>query len=637
MCGISGVFSLNGPLDRQVRLALPAINGAMSHRGSDGDGFFKDTHVAFGHRRLAIIDRAGGQQPIANEDHTCWIVFNGEIYNHRALRPLLEAKGHRFRTVSDTEVILHAYEEFGSACVERLEGMFAFAIYDGRRQEVFAARDRLGKKPFFYTVLDGTFHFASELPALRHSPRWRGDLDLTALEGFLSLGYFIAPSTIYRDVFKLLPGHWLRARDGHVETHQYWDVPEFDTDDRPDDQLIEEIDATLRRAVTDRLESEVPLGAFLSGGIDSGLVVSYMAEALGDRLVTTSVGFGDAGHNELEAAGVVARHFQSAHHAAVIEPALEEVLGPVTTHLGEPLADSSAIPTWYVSRAARRHVTVALTGDGGDETFAGYDLRYVPHAVEASVRGVLPDVLIRAAAWLGTRWPRSPRLPKPLRLGTLAENLGRDPAAAYYFDLAFLKPAETRTLMGLEPNRDPTSSPVYDQVTEPYRRCPSKNAVQRAEYADLKVYMPNDPLVKVDRMSMAHGLEIRCPLLDRRVVELAFRIPASRKQQGLKGKALLRALARRRLPGKLWQLPKRGFTVPIGSWIAGPYQRSFENELFDRSARISNYLDGRELHRRFIAHRDGRANHSYTLWSAWVLERWLRDSHDSQPSAAACF
>jgi asparagine synthase (glutamine-hydrolysing) len=623
MCGISGVFALNGPLDPEVRLALPAINGAIAHRGPDGDGFFNDTRVAFGHRRLAIIDRAGGQQPMANEDGTCWIVFNGEIYNHRALRPLLESKGHQFRTVSDTEVILHAYEEFGPACVERLEGMFAFAIYDGRRQELFAARDRLGKKPFFYAVLDGTFHFASELPALAHSPAWRGDVDLTAIEGYLSLGYFIAPATVYRDVFKLLPGHWLRASRAGVETRQYWDVQEFDTDGRPDEALIAEIDATLRQAVTDRLESEVPLGAFLSGGIDSGLVVSYMAEALGDRLVTTSVGFGHAGHNELEAAGVVASHFKSQHHASVIEPELDEVIEAVTSHLGEPLADSSAIPTWYVSRAARTHVTVALTGDGGDESFAGYDFRYVPHAIEASVRSVMPDALSPAAAWLGTRWPRSPRLPKPLRVGSLAENLGRDPAAAYYSDLAFLKPADARTLMGLDPDRDPAKSPVYEQVTEPYRRCPSKNAVQRAEYADLKVYMPNDPLVKVDRMSMAHGLEIRCPLLDRRVVELAFRIPAARKQQGTQGKVLLRALARRRLPGKLWQLPKRGFTVPISEWIAGPNATQFRDEVFGRGSALAQHLDVNELERRFVAHHKGHSNHGYTLWAAWVLERWL--------------
>jgi asparagine synthase (glutamine-hydrolysing) len=488
---------------------------------------------------------------------------------------------------------------------------------------LFAARDRLGKKPFFYTVLDGTFHFASELPALTHSPRWRGDVDLTALEGYLSLGYFIAPSTIYRDVFKLLPGHWLRVSRGRVETRQYWDVQEFDTDHRPDERLVEEIDTTLRHAVADRLESEVPLGAFLSGGIDSGLVVSYMAEALGDRLVTASVGFGHAGHNELEAAGVVASHFKSRHHASVIEPELDEVIDPVASHLGEPLADSSAIPTWYVSRAARKHVTVALTGDGGDESFAGYDFRYVPHALEASVRRVMPTALTPAAAWLGTRWPRSPRLPKPLRVGTLAENLGRDPAAAYYADLAFLKPADARRLMGLDPDRDPTKSPVYEQVTEPYRRCPSKNAVQRAEYADLKVYMPNDPLVKVDRMSMAHGLEVRCPLLDRRLVELAFRIPASRKQQGTQGKALLRTLARRRLPGKLWQLPKRGFTLPVGEWIAGPHADMFRDEVIDRSAIVSHHLDIENVEQRFAAHAAGRADHGYTLWAVWVLERWL--------------
>jgi asparagine synthase (glutamine-hydrolysing) len=626
MCGICGLFALNGPLDPEVRRALPSMNGALAHRGPDGDGFYDGPRVGLGHRRLAIIDRAGGRQPISNEDGTCWIIFNGEIYNHRSLRPLLEAKGHRFRTVSDTEVMLHAYEEFGPSCVERFEGMFAFAIYDGRRQELFAARDRLGKKPFFYTVLDGVFHFASELPALAHSPRWRGEVDLTALEGYLSLGYFIAPSTIYRNVHKLMPGHWLRVADGKVETRQYWDVQEFDTDGRSDQELLGEIDAALRQAVHDRLESEVPLGAFLSGGIDSGLVVSYMAESLGDRLVTASVGFGDAAHNELEAAGIVAKHFHSHHHASEIQPALDDVIEPVTSHLGEPLADSSAIPTWYVSRAARAHVTVALTGDGGDETFAGYDFRYVPHALEASVRSLMPEALSPAAAWLGTRWPRSPRLPKPLRVGTLAENLGRDPAAAYYADLAFLKPADARRLMGLDPDRDPTRSPVYEQVTEPYRRCPSRNAVQRAEYADLKIYMPNDPLVKVDRMSMAHGLEVRCPLLDHRVVELAFRIPASRKQQGTQGKALLRALARRRLPGALWQLPKRGFTVPIGGWLAGPYASQFRDEVLGHNAPVSMHLDVNELERRFAAHRTGRGNHAFALWSTWVLDRWLRRS-----------
>jgi asparagine synthase (glutamine-hydrolysing) len=606
----------------------------LAHRGPDGDGFYEAERVALGHRRLAIIDRSGGHQPMSNEDGTCWIVFNGEIYNHRDLRPRLEARGHIFRTRSDTETILHAWEEYGPACVESLEGMFAFAIYDGRRQELFAARDRLGKKPFFYTVLDGVFHFASELPALKASPLWRGEIDLSALEGYLSLGYFLAPSTIHRDVFKLPPAHWLRIANGHMETREYWDVREFDTDQRDAPELVAAIDDTLRTAVHQRLESEVPIGAFLSGGIDSGLIVSYMSEALGDRLVTASVGFGHREHNELEAAALTAAHVKSRHYASEIEPRLDEVIGPVIAGLGEPLADSSAIPTWYVSREARRHVTVALSGDGGDESFAGYDFRYVPHALEASARRVVPAVLQASIGWLGARWPRSPHLPRPLRAGTLLENLGRDPAGAYYADLTFLKPGDTRDIMGLSPVRDITRSPVYDAVTEPYRRCPSRDAVQRAEYADLKVYLPNDPLVKVDRMSMAHSLEVRSPLLDRHVVELAFRIPASKKQVGREGKALLRQLARQRLPAGLWRLPKRGFTAPIGAWIAGPHAHLFSDEVLRSGAAVSSHLDLENVRRRFQAHQQGTRDHGFALWVVWVLNRWL-EANDARPERRA--
>jgi asparagine synthase (glutamine-hydrolysing) len=294
--------------------------------------------------------------------------------------------------------------------------------------------------------------------------------------------------------------------------------------------------------------------------------------------------------------------------------------------LGEPLADSSAIPTWYVSRAARRHVTVALSGDGGDEAWAGYDFRYVPHAMEAEARRWIPGAAEPALGWLGAQWPRSRSLPRPLRAGTVLENLGRDPAGAYYADLAFLKPADARVLMGVAPDRSVESSPVYQIVTEPYRRCPSTNAVQRAEYADLKIYMPNDPLVKVDRMSMAHGLEVRCPLLDRRVVELAFRIPATRKQVGRQGKALLRALARRRLPEGLSQLPKRGFTAPIGDWIAGPHASMFADEVLNTRAVVSSHLDGADVKRRFDSHVKGQSDESHALWAVWVLERWLRDA-----------
>ena len=624
MCGIAGIVALQGPLDPELRLAARAMTGRLQHRGPDGDGFYDHESAVLGHRRLAIIDRTGGAQPMSNEDGSCWVVFNGEIYNHRAMRPALEARGHRFRTSSDTEVILHAYEEYGTRCVERLEGMFAFAVYDSRSRELFMARDRLGKKPLFYFTRNGALHFASELRALSASPAWSGDLDLTALEGYLALGYFLAPGTAYRDVHKVEPGCWLRLAGGTIQTERYWDVTEFDSAHGTDAELVSAIDETLRAAVLERLESEVPLGAFLSGGIDSGLVVSYMAEALGDRLVTASVGFESAGHNELEAAALTAAHVRSRHHEELILPRLEDVFDDIVDGFGEPLADSSAIPTWYVSKAARRHVTVALSGDGGDETFAGYDFRYVPHALEDRARRIFRGGSGRAAArWLGRHWPRDPRLPRPLRLGNVFDNLAHDPATAYFLDLCFVKPRAVRALVG-SPDADIRRGPVYAAVTDWYRRCPSTSALQCAEYADLKVYLPNDPLVKVDRMSMAHSLEVRSPLLDRRVVELAFRIPAERKQQRLTGKVLLRQLAARRLPPALATLPKRGFTVPIGEWIAGPYHERFREEVLGSGSRVSSVLDTRELARLLDAHTDGARSHAHALWAVWLLERWLR-------------
>jgi asparagine synthase (glutamine-hydrolysing) len=351
-----------------------------------------------------------------------------------------------------------------------------------------------------------------------------------------------------------------------------------------------------------------------------------MADALGDRLLTNTVGFGDAAHNELDAARITADAFHTAHHEETLTPDLDEVFQSVVDHLGEPMADSSAIPTWYVSRSARQNVIVALTGDGGDETFAGYDFRYVPHALEGRARAFVPGAPGRALAGaVGRAWPRSQALPKWLRAGTVLENLAYDSATAYYADLCFLKPGATRRLLG-RGGDDPADSPVFAAITDVYRRPETPDDLQRAQYADLHVYMPNDPLVKVDRMSMAHSLEIRCPFLDRRVVELAFRIPSRRHQQGTTGKVLLRKLAARRLPAALVNLPKKGFTVPIGEWIATRYASRYRDEVLSPAARVRSLLDVSCLDRWFEEHRTGTADHSYVLWASWVLERWLASS-----------
>jgi asparagine synthase (glutamine-hydrolysing) len=625
MCGIAGAFALDGELDPRFHDAIVSMTTALRHRGPDGDGFYRDARVVLGHRRLAIIDREGGDQPICNEDRTCWIVFNGEIYNHRDLRHELTDRGHRFQTRSDTEVIVHAYEQYGAGCVDRLEGMFAFAIYDSTNRSLFIARDRLGKKPLFYAELDGVLHFASEIKALKHSPLWDGTVNWTQVEGYLSLGYVVAPETMYRRVRKLEPGYWLRAADRSVQVRQYWDIENFDDFGGDERAAVSEIAAQIDSRVRERLESEVPLGAFLSGGIDSGLVVSYMADSMTMPVLTTSVGFGTSGHNELDGAALTAGKFATDHHPYLIEARFDELANLLVSAFDEPFADSSSVPTFYVAREARRHVTVALTGDGGDESFGGYDFRYIPHAVESRIRARVGDGAgRRAAGWLGAHWPRSRRLPRPFRLSTYLSNVSTDPDVSYFADLCLAKPPEVRGLLGLEGAADFRDGSLFDRVAGPYRRCPSSSPVQRAEYADLKVYLPNDVLVKVDRMSMQNSLEVRCPLLDRRLVELAFRLPQSVKKADRTGKHLLKMLAKDRLPREVATGAKRGFTAPVEAWVAGKSGSTIETELFSPEAALHTLLDVPRLKQMFNQHRSGERDWSYLLWAAWILERWAR-------------
>ena len=625
MCGICGAFGLTGALDPQIKEAVPRMTRTLQHRGPDGENFFDDERVGLGHRRLSIIDIAGGTQPMTNEDGSIWTVFNGEIYNHKALRAKLASRGHEFRTHCDTEVIVHAYEEYGTACASHLEGMFAFAIYDQKKKAVYLARDRLGKKPLFYTVLRDTLHFASEMKALSASPAWSGEWNPDAFEEYFALGYIMAPATAYRQVFKLEPGSYLMAHRGELTLGRYWDIDDFDTDDRGQAAILDDLASLLGDAVGCRLESEVPLGAFLSGGIDSGLVVSYMSE-LGETSPTTcSVGFTDSAHNELEAARNTANMYRTSHHSHVLETDLSEAVEEIAAAFDEPFADSSAIPSFFLCQIARQHVTVCLSGDGGDETFGGYDFRYTPHALESRVRRYLPGRPARnMLRWLGNNWPQSSRMPRWLRLSTYLRNLGVDAATAYYFDLCFLKPHDVETLLGITGRTDPRESSVFSAVTEPYSRCPSDSPLQKAQYADLKIYLPNDVLVKVDRMSMLHSLEIRSPLLDHRLAELAFRVPTRTKLPRLAPKHLLRELATDRLPKENLHLPKHGFTAPVGGWFRGFLGDRFEDEILTSKSILSGIVDLSCARLWLREHRQGQKDRSYPLWALWSFEAWAR-------------
>ena len=581
---------------------------------------------------MAIIDREQGHQPLCNGDGSLWIVFNGEIYNHRQLRHFLATKGHRFRTNSDTEVILRAFEEFGTNCVLRLDGMFAFAIYDARSRTLFAARDPLGKKPFFYFISGGIFHFASEIKALARSPLWDGSFDLDSLEAYLALGYVVAPESIYKHVKKLEAGHWLTARAGRVETRKYWDIEQFDDERRPEPTVLEELQRLIGTAVSDRLQSEVPLGAFLSGGIDSSLVVSTMCDVMSTPPRTITIGFRNKGYNELSAASATAQWLGTRHESHLLTPDILTELDQVIGAFDEPFADSSAVPMYYLSRVAKQNVTVALTGDGGDEAFGGYARRYVPLKLETMARGAVSGARSQTAArWLGSRWSRDPRLPRILRIGSLLDNLGRDPAHAYYADLCFLKPRIARQLLGYSDIDAYSQTAVYDRVTEPYRRCGSEDPLQRTQYADLKIYLANDVLVKVDRMSMLSGVEVRCPLLDRRVVEYAFRVPATVKMPRLRSKHLLRKLASRRLSRDIVRRSKQGFEAPVQQWITGEFGPQLAGDLFDQNAKIRTLLDLQQLRGLYHRHRQRTADNSYPLWSAWVLERWMRLQRTTPP------
>ncbi|MBI4611291.1 MAG: asparagine synthase (glutamine-hydrolyzing) [Candidatus Rokubacteria bacterium] len=619
MCGIAGKLNLGGePVEPE---ALERMARLLAHRGPDDQSVLLDGGLGLAARRLAILDLSpAGQQPLANEDGSIWVVFNGEIYNFPELRAELETKGHRFRSRTDTEILVHLYEEEGPGAVERLRGMFAFALWDRRRRRLLLARDRLGKKPLFYAFDGRTFRFASEMKAIL-ADGMAQEVDPLALHYYLSYRYIPHPLTIFRSIRKLPPAHLLLLSGDMLRIKPYWQVGASAGQDGDEQALCQELVQRLQEAVRLRMASDVPVGAFLSGGIDSSAVVALMAEVSPAPVRTFAVGFEGDG-DDLERARRVARAFGTAHHELVVKPDAVGLLPRLVCHLDEPFGDPSIIPTWYLARFAREHVTVALNGDGGDETFAGYGKYWQNRA--AGWLGVLPrpfhdGLLDRSISFLRRLAPetrrltslqaicRSASLSHPERYAVLSGTLEETARAKLYT-------ADFRAAIGNPP----------DLLAERYRAIPIEDRVNRMLAADASGFLPDDLLYKMDMATMAHGLEARSPFLDHRFVEFAFGIPGSFKLRGLRRKFILKKALSGILPADLLSLPKRGFDPPVARWLREDLREMAADLLLDGTARGRGYLRAPFVEALLDAHRQRRADWSPLLWKLLVLELWHR-------------
>jgi len=631
MCGIAGVYQF-----RAAKPVEPKHIGLMCdtliHRGPDDGGMYVQGPVGLGHRRLSIIDLSGGHQPIQNEDGSVWIVFNGEIYNHHELRQLLADKDHVFKTQTDTEVIVHLYEEYGQECVSYLRGMFAFAIWDSRLQSLLLARDRVGKKPLFYTLTpDGALVFGSEIKALLAYPGVTRRIELHALDQYLHLLYVPSPLTMYEGVFKLPAGHVLVCNSSGHRLHQYWDLI-YPVDSKPlraaeyQEQFLE----IFKEAVGIRLESEVPLGAFLSGGLDSSSVVALMAELSDAPVVCASVGFEDEYFNELPYAKEVAEYLRADYHAYCISPKIRELLPKLVWHFDEPFADASAIPTYYVSEVARRHVTVALSGDGGDEVFAGYS-RHVQEVIAQWIRSCQTVVGESFFKFAERAWPDGLKGKRSL---TNALRNPQDAAIARHYDYIL-----SATLRSQLFSKDLLSLLKEDEgragFHTHYGTCTAWTALDKALYLDIKTYLTDDILVKVDRMSMAHGLEVRAPLLDHKLLEFMASVPASQKIHGRTTKYLLRKTMRSRLPPQVTRREKHGFGLPLSDWLRRDLREMVEDLLFDGTARTRGYFDQAALRSVWESHVRGDHVFVHLIWAVLVFELWHRQFLDTIPASGA--
>ncbi|HEU4593746.1 MAG TPA: asparagine synthase (glutamine-hydrolyzing) [Pyrinomonadaceae bacterium] len=623
MCGIVGIVHRDErPVDAGL---LGRMNEAIHHRGPDEEGTYLRGRAGMAMRRLAIIDLAGGQQPISNEDGTAWIVFNGEIYNFRELKERLEKLGHRFRTDCDTEAIVHAYEEYGADAPKHLRGMFAFAIWDERKGELFLARDRVGKKPLLYAHVGGKLVFGSEFQALLLHPEVGRDVDREAIHHYLSFMCVPAPMTAYRQIRKLEPGHSLRyTRDGEIKIERYWQ-PDFSKKiDISEEEAGERVLEILRDAVRVRLMSEVPLGAFLSGGVDSSTVVALMSEVSSTPVKTFSIGFEEQDFSELHHARRVAEHVGAEHHEFIVRPDALEVLPTLVEHYGEPYADSSAIPTYYVARETRKHVTVALNGDGGDESFAGYE-RYAAMRLSERYRKlphVLRERVIRQAVEL---LPSSELKRGRVRsLKRFLQSASLPPVERY---LRWVSVFDTGAKAGLytdEFRRETAGADVRQWLAPWFARANGAGVVDASLLTDTMTYLPNDLLVKVDIASMAVSLEARSPFLDHHVIEFAASLPERLKLRGLTTKYLLKRSLKKLLPSDNLTRKKMGFGVPVGHWFRGEMQPFLRENLLSEKASRRGYLRPEVVSRMVGEHTEGRRDYTHQLWTLLMLELWFQ-------------
>ena len=628
MCGIFGSIALTRHITADDMRVVRHGAGLLAHRGPDGEGVVSEGQVCFGHRRLSIVDLGGGAQPMWSTDRRGLITYNGEVYNFEAIERDLCAAGRRFATRCDTEAVLNAYLAWGPQSVTRLRGMFAFAAADFERRQVLLARDRLGKKPLFYTIRNGVLTWSSELePLYRAVGPFK--IDLEALDSYLAWQYIAAPKTIYQDVRALPPGHvaTVDLNTGVVQEQRYWHVEFSEDRSCTADEWGERLDAAIRDAVRVRFMSDVPFGAFLSGGIDSSLIVGYMAELMEQPVRTFTIGFHEADFSEMKYAEEVARLNGTTHHTEIVDADSLALLPLLVRHYGQPFADSSAVPTYYVSRMASQHVKMVLSGDGGDENFAGYNsYEYVVSRMRdgstpASARGTTPSGRARFRALASMMYHRARRasMPQPL-----VDELYREHSTtAHHFP-----PGERRTLFLPEFQRvvtdvDPKRRALLDLQDAPI--------VSRLQHLDLMAYLPFDILTKVDIAAMANSLEVRVPLLDHHVVELAATMPSELKLKrvadGYDKKHILKTLARQRYPSSLIDRPKMGFGVPIGDWMAGRLRPEIERRLLGSTVLPRFFAMGhvRAIWERHLAQRDGTAK----LWNLLVLDEWLRGHEDA--------